>query len=274
MRIIIAIVIAMVGLYSHSQSTASKNIETFKLVSKQLDTTKTIWVYLPVSYKTDSITYPVIYMFDAQNLFDRQSSFAGEWGIDEYLDSKKTNAIIVGVEHGNEKRIDELTPFANQKYGGGKADDMLKFVIETLKPEIDRKYRTKTQPLYTTIAGSSLGGLSAFYAALKFPNTFGNAGVFSPSFWINPEIYDEVKNLDVSNKTRFYFTAGTNEGESMVPDLERMLSTLTDNGVSLKKIEIDIVPDGTHNEEFWGSQFPHFMEWLMSYSPNKLLYTN
>lgn len=274
MRLIFTFIFVILTSNNFAQSTASKSIVKFTIDSEQLKTTKTIWVYLPVSYETDSISYPVVYMFDGQNLFDKETSYVGEWKVDEYLDSSKMNVIIVGIEHGNEKRIDELTPFTNKKHGGGKANDMLNFVVETLKPEIDRKYRTKSESSNTTIAGSSLGGLTAFYAAIKYSDTFGNAGVFSPSFWINPELYNFVNSNDISRKSKFYFAAGTDEGESMVPDLEKMVSTLTENGVSLKKLETNIIADAKHNEQFWSSQFPAFMEWLMSQKTNKFLNTN
>ena len=97
-------------------------------------------------------------MHDAQNLFDDDTSYVGEWKIDEYLDSiSEKEIIVIGIEHGNENRIDELTPFPNTKYGGGKGDDYLLFIKNTLKPYIDITYRTKPKAINTTIFGSSLG---------------------------------------------------------------------------------------------------------------------
>jgi alpha-glucosidase len=84
-------------------------------------------------------------MHDAQNLFDSKTSYAGEWNIDEKLDSINAELIVIGIEHGNDKRMDELTPFKNDKYGGGNADAYLEFIVKTLKPQIDQKYRTKTK---------------------------------------------------------------------------------------------------------------------------------
>ena len=98
-------------------------------------------------------------MHDAQNLFDAKTSFAGEWNVDKTLDSLKAQVIVIGIEHGNEKRGDELTPFPNKKQGGGKADDYLDFIVNTLKPYVDKNYRTKTNASNTVIFGSSLGGL-------------------------------------------------------------------------------------------------------------------
>ena len=108
-------------------------------------------------------------MHDAQNLFDTKTSFAGEWNVDEKLDSLSAQVIVVGIENGGEKRLEELTPYKNYNYGGGNADNYLEFIVNTLKPEIDKKYRTKPNAKNTTIMGSSLGGLTSFYAVIKYP---------------------------------------------------------------------------------------------------------
>lgn len=98
---------------------------------------------MPKNYETSQKKYPVMYMHDGQNLFYAKTSFVGEWNIDEKLDSLNAQVIIVGIEHGNDKRIEELTPYKYTKYGGGNADNYLEFMVKTLKPEIDKKYRTK-----------------------------------------------------------------------------------------------------------------------------------
>ncbi len=61
----------------NSQSTASKQVTAFIIEAPQLNTQKKIWVYLPKSYRTSKKSYPVIYMHDAQNLFDAKTSFVG-----------------------------------------------------------------------------------------------------------------------------------------------------------------------------------------------------
>lgn len=112
--------------FGHAQSTASAQVSIFNIEAPQLNIEKKIWVYLPKAYSNNDTHYPVIYMHDAQNLFDAETSYVGEWNVDEYLDSISDNkSIIIGIEHGNEKRMDELTPFPNEKYGGGKGDDYL-----------------------------------------------------------------------------------------------------------------------------------------------------
>ena len=157
------------------ESTASKQVSTFTIEAPQLKTSRKIWLYLPKNYESSTKKYPVIYMHDAQNLFDAKTSFAGEWNVDEKLDSLSAQVIVVGIENGGDKRLEELTPYKNEKYGGGNAEKYLEFIVNTLKPEIDKKYRTKTDTKNTTIMGSSLGGL------VSFSKNEGTCSPFSPT---------------------------------------------------------------------------------------------
>ena len=260
--------ILILTLFSHqiySQNTASKQVSTFVIEAPQLNTYKNIWVYLPKSSKNLKKAYPVVYMHDAQNLFDDATSYVGEWKIDEYLDSYNSKeAIIVAIEHGNEKRIDELTPYEHEKYGGGNGDSYLNFIKNTLKPHIDITYSTLSDAKNTTIFGSSLGGLISFYAAIKYPDTFGNAGVFSPSFWFSDKIYELVKTCDIDKESNFYFLVGTEESETAVADQQKMIDLLIEKGLSENRRVNNIVEGGKHNETFWSQHFPDAFLWLMA----------
>jgi enterochelin esterase-like enzyme len=151
-----------------SQSTASTQVTVFTLEAPQLQGQKKIWLYLPKDYATTSKKYPVLYMHDGQNLFDAKTSYVGEWNVDETLDSLNAQVIVVGIEHGNDKRIDELTPYKNEKYGGGKADVYLNFIVNTLKPYIDQKYRTKTNYDH----GQFLGRTGVALCNFEIPESF------------------------------------------------------------------------------------------------------
>ncbi|CAA9200072.1 putative protein YbbA [Flavobacterium bizetiae] len=247
---------------SAQESTASKNVSTFTIEAPQLKTTKKIWIYLPKDYSATAKKYSVIYMHDAQNLFDAKTSFSGEWNVDEKLDSLKAPVIVVGIEHGNEKRIDELTPFKNEKYGGGNADNYLDFIVKTLKPYIDKNYRTKPKAKKTIIMGSSLGGLVSYYAILKYPEIFGKAGVFSPAFWFSNDIYTLTEQTP-KIKTKIYFLCGDKESDDMVKDMtkmERLLDTKRCYCLHLTKSKI--VKGGEHNEKLWRDGFVKAFLWL------------
>jgi len=201
-------------------------------------------------------------MFDGQNIFDNESSYAGEWGIDEYLDSIKADHIIVAIDHGNEKRLDELTPFSNSEYGGGKGDLFLDFIITELKPYIDSNYRTNPAVEATCIAGASLGGLMAYYALLKHQDIFSKAMVMSPSFWINPEIVELTKTIQISSLSRFYIVIGADEGELMLSGYKPILDALMSKGLTNDQFYMELIEGGQHNEQFWKYQFPYAYDFL------------
>jgi len=250
------------------QSTASKQVSSFTIEAPQLHTTKKIWIYLPKNYNATKKKYPVLYMHDAQNLFDAKTSYVGEWNVDEKLDSLKAQVIVVGIEHGNDKRIDELTPYKNSNYGGGNADNYLEFIVKTLKPAIDTKYSTKTNSRNTGIMGSSIGGLVSYYAVLKYPDVFGKAGLFSPSFWFNWKEIVELTNNTPKLKTKIYFLYGDNEGDEN--DKNRMITNVNkiDELISKKRCECmkltkkKIVKGGRHNEKLWRDGFANAFLWL------------
>ena len=261
--LVFSIIILLVTLKLNAQeSTFSKNVTTFLIEAPELQTQKKIWLYLPEDYQTSEKKYPVIYMHDAQNLFDKKTSFAGEWEVDETLDSLKAQVIVVGIEHGNDKRLDELTPFPNEKYGDGNGDAYLEFIVKTLKPHIDKTYRTKTKAKNTAIFGSSLGGLISFYAVLKYPKVFGKAGVFSPSFWFSDKIYAYMEKSD-KVKAKIYFLCGDKESDDMVLDLKKMETLLDRNRCyCLNLNKTVIVEGGQHNEKLWREGFKNAYLWL------------
>jgi predicted alpha/beta superfamily hydrolase len=243
-------------------NTVSKNVSTILLADSIHHTHRKIWIYTPANYTQSKKRYPVLYVHDAQNLFDAQTSYAGEWNIDEKLDSLNAQVIVVGVEHGNEKRLDELTPYQNEQYGGGKAEAYLEFIIHTLKPEIDKKYRTKPDAKNTCILGSSLGGLVSLYAIMKYPNVFGKAGVFSPSLWFSEQIFSDFKALP-EFKAKVYVLCGDHESENMVRDIKRLEYAINEKRcycLNLNKLKI--VPGGQHNEKLWRDGFVKAYLWL------------
>lgn len=250
------------------QSAASKQVATFTIEAPQLNTTKKIWLYLPKNYDATKKKYPVIYMHDAQNLFDAKTSYVGEWNVDEKLDSLNAQVIVIGIEHGGEKRLSELSPYKNEKYGGGNADNYLDFIVTTLKPYVDKTYRTKTNAKNTAVIGSSLGGLVSYYTILKYPEVFGKAGIFSPSFWFNQEEIIELTKKTPKLKTKLYFLCGDNEGDES--DKKIMIENLNkiDDLISEKRCEcnnltkIKIVKGGQHTEKLWRDGFVKAYLWL------------
>lgn len=254
------------------QHTTTSNVkilsENFKI--PQLNRTRRIWIYLPPDYKTSGKKYPVIYMHDGQNLFDDFTSFSGEWSVDETLNEifKETekSVIVVGIDNGGDKRLSEYSPWNNTKYKTkGEGNLYVDFLAKTLKPYIDKTYRTQPQSSKTIIMGSSMGGLISLYAAAKYPNIFGKAGIFSPAFWFVSKDLKQYLNLNKNNlkNSRFYFVAGKNEDESMVPEIETVDSLLLRKSVPEKNIFTKIDEDGTHSENYWKREFGNAVLWLL-----------
>ena len=247
-------------------STASKNVHVIDtaFLIPQLNRTRRVLIYLPPDYATSKKRYPVLYMHDGQNVFDDLTSFSGEWGVDETLDSISSHGgemIVVAVDHGGAKRTNEYCPYDMEKYGKGEGDKYVDFLAKTLKPFIDKNYRTLKSKKNTFIAGSSMGGLISMYAVLKYPKLFGGAGIFSPAFWIGPKIFDEIKAKGSKVDTKIYFYCGEQEGENMVLFTERGFSEM--RRVSNSKMVCIIRPDGKHSESVWKEEFPLFYLWLM-----------
>ena len=229
----------------------------------QLDRTRRIWTYLPEGYHSGENRYPVIYMQDGQNLFDNATAANEEWYLGETLAAMKAQCIIIGIDNGGDKRPTEYNFHDSMKFGQGEGRKYVEFIVQTLKPVIDEKFRTLPDRTHTLIAGSSLGGLISFYAAMYFPETFGGAGIFSPSFWLVPDILNEMLPIAAQNINlpQFYYFYGA-EQES-----KKMLSSINEIATLLSKypeykIFLDLYKEGEHKEIYWGQRFTNFYKWM------------
>jgi predicted alpha/beta superfamily hydrolase len=232
----------------------------------ELQTDRRVWLYLPADYDTSGKHYPVIYMHDGQNLFDQYTASHQEWGVDEVMDERfyHNACIIVAVDHGEESRINEYCPYSSEDHGEGRGDAYTEFLVNTLKPFIDTNYRTQADAQHTAIAGSSMGGLITTYAALKHPEVFGNAGIFSPAFWIAKAIYAYATELNTLQNSRFYFVCGDAESDDMVGDMQGMAQILQGKVNDESQVVQNIIPGAGHNEQQWHDDFPAFYEWLLA----------
>ncbi|MCW5582116.1 MAG: alpha/beta hydrolase, partial [Luteimonas sp.] len=225
-------------------------------------------VYLPPGYAEGTRRYPVLYMFDGQNLFDDATSYAGEWGVDEAMDRLAREdglaVIVVGIDHGNALRIHELIPYANPRFlpNGGAAfiDD----VVHAIKPFVEANYRTLPGPQHTAVFGSSLGGLSADYAIHRYPRVFGMAGVFSPSYWVSGEAITVAARERLPAGSRVYLFIGGREGPDAVRQVEDMARVLGMHP-GAAKVALRVEPDAAHNEAAWREAFPRAVRWLFGH---------
>ena len=195
--------------------------------SKLLGNRRDVLVYLPHGYRHFSRRrYPVLYLHDGQNVFDAATSFAGvEWRVDETAESliqKKIiePLIVVAVANTGDERIHEYAPSPGaihetalrEDRSHGLAKKYGRFLIEELKPYIDKKYRTKREAEFTGLGGSSMGGLVTMSLGLWFPNVFSRLMIMSPAVWWDDRVIVRmVEQLDEKLPLKIWIDTGTNE---------------------------------------------------------------
>ncbi len=253
-------------------STAAANVQILdnNFSIPQLNRNRRIWLYLPPDYQTTTKKYPVLYMQDAQNLFDVTTSFSGEWEVDESLNQLFAQGdygcIVVGIDNGGEHRLDEYSPWVNSEYNeGGEGGEYLDFMVNTLKPYIDANYRTLPGRLTTGLMGSSMGGLISMYGFSERQDIYSKAGIFSPAFWFggsNPA--NHVAAHPKQGEARVYFLAGGDEPAYVTQDVQAVANAMTTAGFTTNEKYIRLPNDGEHSEWFWKREFPAAYQWLFA----------
>ncbi len=252
----------------HKVSTASAEVivlnETF--VMPGLNRSRQVRLYLPPGYQSSEKRYPVLYMHDGQNVFDNATAYAGEWEVDETLNTLaaagQLELIVVAIDNGGEKRMTELNPVDHAEFGKTEGKAYLEFIANTVKPYIDQHYRTLADVEHTGIMGSSMGGLISHYALLQFPQVFGKAGIFSPSYWALGEQVQWFENQPVAANARLYFYMGGEEGDTMVPDMKRVYQAALTQGHPTELAQYHLVAEAEHNEAAWRNEFKTAVLWL------------
>jgi predicted alpha/beta superfamily hydrolase len=233
----------------------------------QLKKKRRIWALLPHDYHSSDQSYPVLYLQDAQNLFDESAPF-GNWAIDRRLAALSSRGmggiIVIAVDHGGTERITEYSPYHHRKFGKGQGRKYAQFLIETLKPHVDKTFRTKTARAHTGIGGSSMGGLISAYTGVVHPQHFSRLMIFSPSFWYSDEIYFDAFSYKYILPMKIYLYAGENESRYMTEHIHRFREAVKSSVFEspLTKFRIEINQEGEHNEWYWGEAFEAAVPWL------------
>ena len=231
------------------------------------------YVYLPTMYEADpDRRYPVLYMFDGQNVFfDSDATYGKSWGMADYLDYTDTPVIVAAIEcyaGPNNERLVEYSPyrFDDPNYGhfDGKGKDTLNWFVHEFKPFIDANYRTQPDRAHTFIGGSSMGGLMSLYALLQYGDVFGRAAALSPSLWVAPEALTAlVGRCKLAPGTVLYMDYGSKEmgnHDGMRKGFGEMCSRIFARGINLTA---RVVPGGNHSEASWEKQLPFVFHTLM-----------
>jgi predicted alpha/beta superfamily hydrolase len=239
--------------------------------SKFLRNQRDIVVYVPPDYdQQPERRYPVLYLHDGQNLFDAATAFNGQdWHVAQTADYAISAGlveplIVVGLYNTGKTRLREYTPTSVPRLGGGRADRYAKFLIEEVKPVVDRDYRTRQEASQTGIGGSSLGGLVSIYLGLKFSNVFSKIAALSPSVWWNQRVILRfAQAAPVEPRPRIWLDIGTREGPRIVDDVEKFRDVLLSKGWQYDRdLHYERAEGAEHNEAAWAARVGPFLKFL------------
>ncbi len=261
-----------------AKNTVTGNIRKHRAFpSKILRNRRDVLVYLPPGYSRFSRkNYPVLYLHDGQNIFDAATAFGGvEWGADETADrliAKKLvePLIIVAVANKGEERIHEYAPTRGviddkgkrKKRSRGWARLYAQFLIEELKPFIDRKYRTKPGAEFTGLGGSSLGGLVTLFIGLLFPHVYSRLMAMSPSVWWDDFMINRlVESLEQKPSVKIWLDTGT--AEPGWENARELRNRLVEKGWTLFGDLQYLEAEGAgHSESSWAARFDPALRFL------------
>lgn len=290
-------------------TTSTSRIEVFTMEIPQLDNReRTIEVYLPPDYDLSNKSYPVIYLLDGEFLFNPPDEKGGDYKIDETLDQlfyegKIEGMIAVSIWFVREHLWSEYSPWVNhnmrdwvsegngEPIEGGEGSEFTQFIVETLKPEIDSRYRTLSDRENTAIGGFCRTAIIPVYAGLTYPDVFSQVMTMSPTVWLaegggqwlsNNQLINYIDGLSVRDNVRFFIHVGTNESSGRRPPVkdqngsritypqaylegaERLKLALLENGAPDYNVYLEIIEDSIGGRDFWGSRFDEAVLWFMN----------
>jgi predicted alpha/beta superfamily hydrolase len=260
------------------------NLILHQIDLRSLKQSRIIRVWLPPGYDASSnVRYGVLYMHDGQNCFDRATSaFGNEWQIDETLTKLIGEAVIpplivVGIDNGLANRINEYTYRVDDKHGGGNGAAHAEFLLQEVKPFIEKTYRVQTGRAHTFIGGSSLGGLASLEIARRYPDTFCGVIAMSPAIsWARESItHDVEENAGGLVGARVWIDMGSHEKTTLSspgPLADQSQSFLNamrrfDAVLSKHRIEHRFVIDEQHpehDEPAWANRFPQAITYVVN----------
>ncbi|KAB2838236.1 MAG: histidine kinase, partial [Melioribacteraceae bacterium] len=220
-------------------------------------------VWLPPGYEENIYErYPVLYMHDGQNIVDpKTSTFGIDWQIDEAADSLiKQNKIHPIIIVGIYNTADRSSEYKNIDSGFSYMD----FVINKLKPLIDKTYRTKPDRENTANGGSSLAVLTSLMFVWEHPEIFSKAICMSPAFKIsNIDYVSSVEKYSGESKNvkLYFYNGGITLEERLQPGIDEMIKVLLSKGFELNK-DLYFVKDknAEHNESSWAKKIPEALK--------------
>jgi len=219
-------------------------------------------VWLPRFYEVQrQRTYPVLYLNDGQDLFDPATAEGGrDWGVDETLqrligEDAIEPMIVVGITSGDD-RLDAYSPLLD-------GEEYMAYLVETVKPLIDRRYRTRPEREHTLVGGAAMGGLIAFATAWTHPEVFGAAMSFSPAFRLEGRFdtlpWFEARAGESPPPVFFYLDNGGVGADALLePGIEAMVRRMKSWGYRPERDYVFVQDlDADHGVTAWSQRFPN-----------------
>lgn len=262
---------------SESNSSITGDLRIHVFSSRILRNTRKLRVWLPPGYDdSGSARYPILYLQDGQNLFDRGTAFGGvEWQVDEAADGLIRSGaispmIIVGIDNTGKDRLREYIPYRTfnppvLRPLGKRYPD---FMLRELMPFIEREYRVAKGPEHTGIGGSSLGGLISLYTSIVNTGVFGRLLIESPSLYIAGRAILRDSRALVDWAHRVYLGVGTREtgnqdkNAAVVEDVHELEAILRRRGLGSNRLLVNVQEGASHNEAAWAERFPEALAFL------------
>ena len=240
---------------------------------------RTVRVFLPENYD-ERKRYPVIYMSDGQNIVDKYTSAYGAWDIDvnqhQTIKEGYSSYIVVGIDcpKGVMERVYEYSfphldvlsihkkPYMKKRKVEFYSHLYFEYIVKTLKPMVDKYFKTSQKREDTACAGSSMGGVFALALLSSYPDIFGAAFCFSPAFFLYQKkslrAYLDDRLKDISKDTKLYFYSGNEEYEHrFINGTINMHHYFLTKGFDKDNLYLSLDVHGLHNEYTW---FMHFNE--------------
>jgi len=261
---------------------ATGDLRLHQFHSRVFRNTRFLRVWLPPGYDdagNEGRHYPVLYLNDGQNLFERATAFAGiEWGVDETADRLIREGgvppmIFVGMDNTGNERIREYMPYRSMhprmlRVRGRYYPD---FLMKEVMPFVEGAYRVATGPENTGLGGSSLGALIALYTVMARPGMIGRLLVESPSLWASGrQLVKESRSVRIWPE-RIFLAVGTAEAGSaersrtVVDDVRELAAIMRRAVLSEQRLRLVIKDGAGHSEGAWADRFPEALGFLFGH---------
>ncbi|GMA63220.1 alpha/beta hydrolase-fold protein [Alicyclobacillus fastidiosus] len=234
-------------------STQQRKIESHTLYSQNLNEERTIKVFVPHSYKSDS-PLPIVYCHDGLEFFThgRVATIANEL----MTSGEIPPFLIAGIAVNLDERRNDYA------MDGARHEAYQHFVVDECMPMLDDLYAV--DPNARMMAGISLGAVASLSFMLAYPQYFHTLILFSGAYF--PPVQRRIDEEPDLSRLAAYMFIGDEEREAKTPSgiynfyeyNEAMRDILIDRGA-----EVDYhVGPGNHIWGVWQKQIPDALRWL------------